>query len=108
MTRCFLFETYQQFPKPVQPRQGTLDDPSASLVAWIALLGTHFFSSLTDMGDVLPALHGFARRLARIPLISAQMLLGGFLSLRSFYHNVIQGRLQELYIMPLGSAHDQG
>lgn len=58
------------------------------------------------MWHIVAFLNGLLSRLAGITCISTEMLLWGFLGLRTFRHDLIQCRFQEFHVMHLGPAGD--
>src|SRR5215210_7482206 len=88
---------------------GPLDHPPSGFVFGILLFGLFLFSYLTDMGFISLLPHERFGFRSHIGFVRAQMLLSPALfTWGPFNENAFQGFLEQLHIMPVGSAHDEG
>jgi hypothetical protein len=108
MTSSVFLKPDQQLAEAIEPRKTSLDNPSSCLEFRILSLQFYFLASPFDMRDVLSLDALRHCRFSSIALVCAKVLPSSYRGLRSLDYDVVQGVRQQLHVVLLGSADDEG
>ena len=86
---------------------GSFDHPAARFPTWLVAFGLRFFFTLLDMRLIVAGNRRLEGRIALVSSIGAEILR--LLGVRFWprQHRSVQGGLQQLHIMYVGSAGDE-
>ena len=86
---------------------GSFDHPATCFPTWLAAFGLRFFFTLLDMRLIVAGNHRLEGRLALVSSIGAEILRLLGVRFRPRQYRSVQGGLQQLHVMHVGSAGDQ-
>ncbi len=107
MASLGLFEADQELAEAVEPGVGAFDDPATGLVARVLAFAAGLFAALFDVWAVVAGLYCDAGRFSLIARIATEVLRAVLVGLGPLDYDLVQRRLQQLDVMPVGPAGDE-
>jgi len=108
MTTSIFLESNKQLSKPIVPRKAPFHNPAPRDEFRISAFQFDFLTSLHDMRDIASFDTLVDCRLASVSFICAKMLPSSHLSPWALDNRIIQGIRQQLCVVFLSSADDEG
>lgn len=102
------FVTHEQFTEAVEPAMTNLDDPSACLLGWAALLRVGLLAATHHVGDVAMRNDGGMRRSDAIAGIRTQVLVAPARGPLALDHHGLQHGIELGDVKGVGLGDDEG